>query len=389
MLESAASGAHVPMSWMIADAQYFSNAATYAQFHAQNGDEVDAALSLSPAASALFPWYRPAVSVEGAGKERNIQGLLAAGETGFWGITWDSQGIDSTADMGAPWGTYCADPSSYKRPESNGDCDLLAFEWTARDLTRAYLSRLDYFYSTDPDDLQLRAGFDVAGASSYERELVDAYAAAGQTTPLVMMSQQESAEQLNPGDQQIMTALYQQAANDRMKLETLTQADSDARAFSALPRAVAFPFIPGGTATPSSILPNDSTLYPATIDYHDTVAGMTFLAGHTTPQRVFRYSDDPISLYNVPLAQLASNEIPTLTGVAVTANSIAFSFRSPIAVHYGVALWTDPSALSVSGPGVTPAGHAGTVLTFDLKQGPNIVTFRCPGCSSTTFQYAS
>lgn len=388
MIESAASAAHISVSWMIANPQYLTDATTYSQYHTNNGDDVQAAPSLVAQVASLFSWSTPDVSVEGAGKERDISALIARGQSGFWGITWDSRGIDSTDDVGAPWGTYCADPTSYKRPASDGSCRVLAFEWTARDLTRAYLSALDYFYSTDPDDLELRAGFDAGGASTYEQQLVDAYAAAGQSTPLVMVSQQESAEEPNVGDQQVLSALYSQARADGMKTETLTQANIDARIFSARPRAVALPSIPGGVAAPSPFL-NGATLYPATIDYHDAVVGMTFLAGHTTPTRVFRYADDPLSLYNVPLAQLPLGQTPSLTGVTVGTGMISFAFNSPAATRYGIALWSDSTALGISGPNVTTAGHAGVIVTFDLKPGVNTFTVPCSGCSSTTFGYAT
>src|SRR4029077_16524877 len=122
-------------------------------------------------------------------------------------------------------------------------------------------------------------------------ELVDAFAAAGQTTPLVMMSQQEAHEMVDgaPGDSSVLQALYSQAVADGMKTTTLAGATPLAAAFSANPRAVAFPFIPGGTAPTFDGTP----LNPATIDYHDNVAGMTFQAGALMPTRVFPYALDP------------------------------------------------------------------------------------------------
>ncbi|HTV74595.1 MAG TPA: hypothetical protein VME66_12945, partial [Candidatus Acidoferrales bacterium] len=197
MLEQDASAAHVPMTWMISDSAYLADASLYTQYHAQNGDDVETG-EIGPPVSVMqssFPWYAPHVSVDGAGEQRYPSVDIAAGFGGFWGITWDSQGIDHTDDMGAPWGAYCADPNSYKRPEPDGGCSFLAYEWTARDLTRAYLSRLDYWFSTDPDDLLIRAGFNPTSGAQYERELIDAYAAAGETTPLVVMSQQESDDE--------------------------------------------------------------------------------------------------------------------------------------------------------------------------------------------------
>lgn len=391
MLENDAEQAHVPMTWMIGNEAYLANASLYNQYHQQNGDDVETG-EIGPPVSQLesdFPWYAPHVSVDGAGRERYPAADAAAGFGGFWGITWDSQGIDGTDDMGAPWGEYCADPSSYKRPDPTGNCSIIAYEWTARDLTRAYLSQLDYWFSTDPDDILLRAGFSVDGGALYEREIVDAYAAAGETTPLVVMSQQESAEDgEHPSDDVLMTAIYQEAVKDGMKLDTFANVNDDARAFASLPRAVAFPYIPGGTLVPSPLL-GGGTLYPATIDYHDTQVGMTFLAGHTVPSRVFEYAQDPTSSFDVPLAQLSPAQTPTLTNVAVGNGSISFAFTSPAALRYGVAIWSDPAQLGISGTGVTAAGHAGVVLTFDLQPGANTISFPCSGCTGTTFTYST
>ena len=380
MLEQAAAAAHVPMTWMIGNSEYLANASLYTQYHAQNGDDVEAEDSdaLIAQMKAAFPFFTDTVSVQGAGHERDISGLMARGETGFWGITWDSQGIDGTQDLGAPWGSYCADPSSYKRPEPDGGCALLAFEWTARDLTRAYLSGLDYYYSNDPDDLEKRAGFDAASGAQYVRSMVDAYAAAGQTTPLVMMSQQESAEEINSGDQQIMSAMYQQAVADGMHTETLAQANVDARAFSAAPRAVAFPYIAGGSGS----------LYPATIDFHDTKIGMSFVAGHALPSRAFRYADDPVSIFTSPLTLLPSVQYPALTSAGASGGMLALQLQAPLATHFGIALWADPARLGLSGPNVFPAGHAGAVITFDLNPGTNQISIPCSACASTTLPYA-
>lgn len=389
-IEAAAAPSHTPVTWMIGNSTYFDDAALYNQYHQANGDDVqvESAASLITAAESAFPWYRPTVSPEWAGHERDIKGTLALGETAFWGIAWNQSGVDGTDDVGSPWGTYCSDVTSYKRPAPNGSCALLAFEWTARDLTRAYLSGHSEYFSTDPDDLQQRAGFDTSSASAYVRAIADAYAAAGESQPLVMVSQQESAEDLNAGDQSILKALYARAAADGMRLETLTQASTDARAFSALSRAIAFPYIPGGVSVPSPML-SGGMLYPATIDFHDNAAGMTFLAGHTTPTRVFEYASDTASYYNVGFPAVPASQLPTLENVGMADGELAISFKAPVALHYGVALWTDPAKLGLSGTGVTPAGHAGVVLTFDLQAGSNSIDFPCSPCNSTTLQYSN
>jgi hypothetical protein len=389
-IEAQAAPKHVPVSWMLQSFAYLANPKLYQTYHANNGDDVEAesAPNLVARMKDDFPWYVPSVSAEGAGHERNIAGLIALGERAFWGITWNSHGTDQTYDYGAPWGSYCADVSSYKRPQPNGGCFLLAFEWTARDLTRAYLSGFEDYYSTDPDDLQQRAKFSVPNAQTYIRAIADAYAAAGETQPIVMMSQQESSEDLNPGDADILGALYAQAVADGMKVETLAQAATDARTFSAAPRAVAFPYIPGGLTLPSSIV-NGQRVYPATIDYHDATAGMTFLAGHTLPTRMFAYAADPTSQWNVPLVSTPAAQFPSITGASVHKGVLSLQLSAPSAMHFGIAIWANPTTLGITQAGAIPAGRAGEVVIFDIQSGPNQVSIKCPGCHSTTFTYST
>ena len=391
-IEAVAAPNNTPMSWLIGTPDWLRLAGSwYQKYHDQNGDDVEGT-SYPPLIHGLqrtFSWYVPMVSAEGAGQERNIAGLMALGERAFWGIAWNSHGVDHTYDYGAPWGSYCADPSSYKRPQPGGGCTLLAFEWTARDLTRAYLSGHEEYFSTDPDDLQQRAGFSTSGAQTYIRQLADAYAAAGETQPIVMMSQQESdGNNTYAGDSQILDALYSQARHDGMKVEEFADGTPDARTFSAAPRAVAFPYIPGGTAVASSIL-NGGTLYPATIDYHDDQTGMTFLAGHTLPTRLFRYADDPKSYYNVPLVSLPASAFPKLDKAVVSNHVLALQFEAPVSLHFGIALWSNPSVLRITKTGAIPAGRAGEVVVFDLHQGTNQIVIPCLGCAGGALHYST
>jgi hypothetical protein len=391
-IEAAARQNKLAVSWMAVAISFVTGVGDlYNLYHQNNGDDIEGASSprLIRYLKRHFSWYVPTVSVEGAGHERNISGLLALNEHAFWGIAWNSHGVDGTDDYGAPWGSYCADPTSYKRPEPNGQCSLLALEWTARDLTRAYLSGDEDYFSTDPDDLQQRAGFTTSGAEEYIRKLADAYAAAGETQPIVMMSQQESdGNDTVPGDPEVLAALYNQAKLDGLKTETLSAVASDAAAFSAAPRAVAFPFIPGGKAIPSSIV-NGQTVYPATIDYHDAQIGMSFLAGHTLPTRAFRYADDPVSRYDEPLVSLPHADFPTLAKAAVTKDLLALEVMSPTRLHFGIALWASPAELRISQPNAIPAGRAGEVVTFDLQPGENQIVIHCPGCGTTTLPYST
>lgn len=388
-LERTAAAHHVPVTWMVGDVRHMAYAADYNAFHRVNGDDAQAQFwgNLHAAMLAKLPWYVPSVSILTAGVERNVRRALSFGEHAFWGITWNSRGTDGTSDFGAPWGTYCADVHSYKRPQPDGGCGFLAFEWTARDLTRAYLSGREAAFSTDPDDLLQRGGFTPKTAAAYMRKLVDAYAAAGETQPIVMTVQQESVDGVIAADAVVLNALFDEAVRDGMHLETLTQAAQDARTFSAAPRAVAFPYVPGGSELKSDLLGGDA-LYPATIDYHDSRIGMTFLSGHTMPSRVFRYADYPVSRFNRPLPEVSSRELPLLLGASTKDGWLKFKFAAPRAQRFGVAIWSDPSQSKITGPGRIRAGRAATVLVFDLKAGTNNVRYRCSGCRNSTFNYS-
>ncbi|MBD5656003.1 MAG: hypothetical protein IAI50_12615 [Candidatus Eremiobacteraeota bacterium] len=393
-----ARGYGIPVTWLVGTLNYLRrNAVYYNAKHAEFGDDVE--LENKPAlyapAHRLLPWYSPAVSIEGAGHERNIARAMSSGNDAFWGITWNSHGTDSTSDEGAPWGTYCADVTAYKRPSPSGECSLLAFEWTARDLTRAYFARTnrsgysaEAAFSTDPDDVVERAGFAPADGAAYVTALVDAYAAAGAHMPLVMVSQQETADQGAAAlrDGVILDALYGEAKRVGMRVMTLRQAAVAARAFSAQPRAIAFPYIPGGNTSRR----NGVAFFPATIDYHDDAAGMTFASGHTLPDRVFDYAKNPVATFDRPLVATRPGDAayPSLKDVAVHDGRLAFTFDAPVATHFGVAVWTDPRELGALGGNVTPAGNAGFVAAFDLPQGPSVQNVPCPRCSSTTFPFS-
>ena len=385
-LHGVAAAAHVPVTWMLGNVEYLEagNYEIFNQYHASDGDDVEMEHDIEylQVGKERFPWYVPTVSVEGAGHERLVGQALAWGEHGFWGITWDSLDIDHTSDRGAPWGTYCADPSSYKRPSPTGSCDLVSFEWTARDLTRSYFTGRDDYFSTDPDDVQERGGFNGTTGSAYLRSVVDAYAAAGELQPLVMMSQQEAPEMIDgaPADSTLMGALYSQALADGMTPMTLAAALPVAQTFSNRPRAIAFPYISGGT----TFLRDGSPVEPSTIDYHDNVAGMTFIGGHSTPSRLFLYAQDPTSQYNVPLAQFPPAQFPELTMVAVAHGRLYFHFHASTALHFGVAIWADPAFLGISGPNVSISGRAGAVAAFDVPQGDSDQSVSCTSCTNGT-----
>ena len=140
-------------------------------------------------------------------------------------------------------------------------------------------------------------------------------------------------------DDAVLGAMYAESASDGMQALTLRQALVSAKTFSAAPRAIAFPFLPGGEVTAY----NGKPFTPATIDYHDATRRHDVRRGpHPLPSRIYEYAEDPVSIYNIPLQAIAagSSNFPVLTGVTASAEELHFSFTAPVALHFGVAFWS-------------------------------------------------
>ncbi len=410
-LASIAHQYRIPVTWMTGQPLTFDTAAgLYERFHRDFGDDLQTRptnhnpytpdtptrTEFAPLAHSKFNWFVPSVAIEGSGYARDIHTDMAEGYRAFWGIAWNSHGLDSDYDEGTPWGAYCADAASFKRPSPTGECTLVGLEWTARDLTRAAISDHEEFYSTDPDDLQV-AGFGASDGAAYVRALVDAYAAAGQITPLVMVVQQEADQMQHPPpgstlgtSAAILNALYNQARIDGMRSVTLAAAARDAARFPRSPRAIAFPYI-ASIAMPEAWAPwSPRGPLPATIDYHDASAGMSFIAGRTTPVRVFLYARARTSATRLTLPRLQISEMPQLVFANFHGGALTLRFDSPVATRFGVALWSDPAFVrwTAQHADVTYAGRAAAVAAFDLRRGVNEIVLRCTGCDSATFPVA-
>jgi hypothetical protein len=375
-MEQLARAAGIPLTWMIGNlGQWRANADIYLRGFAA-GDDIEAEPhdDVIAALRARIPGFIPIVSIEGAGHERYIQAAMRRGSRAIWGIAWNSSGVDVTLDRGAPWGAYCADPASYKRPARDGRCDLLSIEWTARDLTRAYLTGHEEWYSTDPDDMQYRAALPPDEAAHYAERLVDAYAAAGEFRPLLVMAQEESGLMGDaPGSRRILSAMYARAKSDGMHRTTMRAVVAEGAAIARLPRAVAFPYLPAY----APFRRTREQLGSATIDYVDEHVAMTFLAGRTMPQRIFDFDIAGRSTYDHAVPQRDPLDTPTVLAVAADANGLVLRVSSPRRQRYAFAFWSDADRLGVDPHAVVRAGHAGFVAPVDLVAG--ISDVRIPG----------
>jgi hypothetical protein len=377
-MEHLARAAGIPMTWMIGNLpSWHDNLDIYLRGR-DAGDDVQTEPhdDVVAAVRANIAGFVPVVSIEGAGHERYIEAATRRGSRAIWGIAWNSSGVDVTVDRGTPWGAYCADPTSYKRPARDGRCDLLSIEWTARDLTRAFLAGHEEWYSTDPDDLQYRATMLPDDAAQYAERLVDAYAAAGEFRPLLVMAQQESGQMGDaPGSRRILSAMYARAKGDGMRCTTMRAAAAEGAAIARLPRAVAFPYLPAYAPFRRDLEPIGS----ATIDYVDEHVAMTFVAGRTMPRRVFDYDVADRSAYDRGIPQRDPLDTPTVLAVAADAGGLWLRVSSPRRQRYAFALWSDADAVGADPHAIVRAGRAGFIVPVDLVTG--VADVRIPGRS--------
>jgi len=370
-LAETAHAAGVPLTYLLGWDWIPSNVAILDAEHAR-GDDVQAVPSNLALAHDAWPWFTPSISVLGAGMERRIDLTLAAKLKAFWGITGSRRAptAHSTAERR---GAVLRRSTFVQTAGTRRPVRSRRIEWTARDLTMAYESGREDAYSTDPDDLRLRAHLAPQAAAEYEREMVDAYAAAGETTPLLMVAQEEAWEFSDAlaDDRPIELALYEQAKRDGMVATTLADAVTRLAPSAAQARVVAFPS-----------LAVSGRYGPATIDAHDSQVGLTFTAANLMPDRVFAYDRATTSARDVPVPQLAAREMPELLGASARDGVLTLHFRAPVATDFGVAFWADPAVAGWTSPNVIPAGRAGAVAFFNLVRGDNTITLGCRACTA-------
>jgi hypothetical protein len=367
-METLARAAGIPMTWMIGNLRsWHDNLDIYRRGRAAGDDiEIEPYDDLLAAVRRSIPSFQPVASIEGAGHERYIDAALRRGSRAIWGISWNSSGIDLTVDRGAPWGAYCADIASYKRPARDGRCGLLSIEWTARDLTRAYHTGHEEAYSTDPDDLQYRANMLPDEAAHYAERLIDAYAAAGEFRPLLVMTQEESGLMGDaPGSRRILSAMYARAARDGMHTATMRAVVTEAAVVARLPRAVAFPYLPTYAPFRRALEP----LGAATIDYADEHVAATFVAPNTMPERVFDYDVADRSTYDRAIPQRDPLDAPSLLLAGVDRDGLWLRLSSPREQHYAFAFWSDAAEVKANSAAIVRAGRAGFVVPVDLVPG--------------------
>lgn len=101
--------------------------------------------------------YLPLAKVKVAGQGIRTPDMLEAarleGFIGMFGHCYCQIGTDSITDFGMPWGSFPMRVGSKELP-AKGEQGPIAFEWTMRDLNRAFHTCRPELWSTDPNDVE-------------------------------------------------------------------------------------------------------------------------------------------------------------------------------------------------------------------------------------------
>jgi hypothetical protein len=127
---------------------------------------------------------------------------------------------------------------------------------------------------------------------------------------------------------------------------------------------------------------------PATLDYVDRWAALTFVAPSLLPVRIFDYAASPHSRWSAPLAALAKPEMPALERFVRARGALVLHFFSPVTTRYALAFWTDPRTMRWPPAEAVAAGRAASVVAFDLAAGENDVVVRCGRCGDPVLNLA-
>ena len=105
--------------------------------------------------------------------------------------------VDDITDRGCPWGCYYMHPEDRLRPAEGQSA--IAFEWTARDLLKAFHSGNPCLYSTDPNDVA-RGGICSWEDIDYWKALADAFIRNTRYNEHVFLTQQQESHETEIAD---------------------------------------------------------------------------------------------------------------------------------------------------------------------------------------------
>ncbi|MEK0312578.1 hypothetical protein [Cohnella sp. 56] len=196
----------IPVTWIVDSNAIGKLQTDIAVWHEQFGDSVilacpaasdEAELSVKIAAewdilARAFPWVSVKMLATGFITNDLVRIIEEQGFAGLWGYCWQQSWWDGISHRGVPWGFWYIDPGGYKLPSGR---QVVAVEWTARDLNLALHTDDAVYYSSDPNDV-LRAGLCTGDNIEYWKKLFADYLRNTDSNDDVFFVQQQESHEM-------------------------------------------------------------------------------------------------------------------------------------------------------------------------------------------------
>ncbi|THF73438.1 hypothetical protein [Cohnella fermenti] len=377
-IERTAAIAHrhgIPVTWIVNRGSIPVLAARISEWHEAYGDDVilqcpffieDAGMSKDKLKETLasdwrllqetFPWAQTKIAGRGKIYNEVIETLEELGFEGMWGYCWEQVWWDGITHKGIPWGSWYVDGSRYKVPHP-GRGQVVAFEWTARDLHLTYHTGSPVLYSTDPNDV-LRAGLCTGQNIEYWKRLFDEYMDNTEHNEQVFFLQQQEGHEMEYGERfavfpaadveacaEMLDLFFAYVAGSGATLATLPQAVARYKAHNAAATAPVYMLTRDKPFAPAL---NDYTMtlggvglgpWPDTFLYYDSRCQMAFVRGECKPRMLRSYVGqwDMSSEFTEPIPPLF------VTRYERTATTIELIYEIGIwkPIPFGLAYWDD------------------------------------------------
>jgi len=334
---------------------------------------------------SALPWSNPTIA-SGNHQDPDIARILDdLGFDGLWGFCWEQIEVDAITDRGCPWGFYYMDPADRLRPAQGRG--VIAMEWTARDLLKAFHSGNPCLYSTDPNDVA-RGGICSWENIDYWKALADNYLRNTRYNEQVILLQHQEAHETerNEGwycytnedirESVIMLEEFVKYIKPHARIMTLAEA---ARAYRSRNTHTASSYmlcedIPHPPPNPDYTWNTCPGPWPKTFLHYDRGAQMIFIDGQVQPCCIRNYArawntTDYYREPHIPRPRLLRNTRYHWN------REIEIAVESPAPMPYGLALWGDYSLYQIGeAPRLLEAKILSRELLFlryDLLPGEN------------------
>jgi len=224
------------------------------------------------AVEKAFPWAKTKVAGRGKIYNETIRVLEELGFQGMWGYCWEQVWWDGITHQGIPWGSWYVDGSRYKAPHP-GKGNIVACEWTARDLNLTYHSGSPCVYSTDPNDV-LRAGLCDGENIDYWKNLFHDYLDNTAHNDQVYFLQHQEAHEMEFSDRfQVFPASHVEACEGMLD-RFFEYIAGYPITLTTLPKAVELYHRANEATAPVYMLTRDTQVRPAVNEYTMTLGGV-------------------------------------------------------------------------------------------------------------------